>query len=255
MKCLEKDRSRRYETANGLAMDLQRHLKSEPVLACPPSAAYRFRKFARRNKAALATASVLVLAILLTAAGLAVSTIRIAREQRTTTNALQAEKRERLRADAEKATAQWNLYVANMIMAQQAWEQNNIGGLRQLLEKTQESPSRGFEWYYWQRQSHLALSTFQGHLAGVTSVALSRDGQHLVTGGADRTVKVWEVASGRELFTLQGTAPIASVAFSRDGQRIVIGSSDQTAKVWEPASGRELLTLKGHSAGVRPMGT
>jgi serine/threonine protein kinase len=50
MKCLDKDRSRRYETANGLAMDLQRHLKSEPVLACPPSAAYRFQKFARRNR-------------------------------------------------------------------------------------------------------------------------------------------------------------------------------------------------------------
>src|SRR5688572_295869 len=59
MKCLEKDRNRRYGTANDLAMDLQRHLSSEPVLACPPSAAYRFRKFARRNRAALVMASVL----------------------------------------------------------------------------------------------------------------------------------------------------------------------------------------------------
>ena len=51
MKCLEKDRNRRYETANGFAADVQRYLNDEPVQACPPSAWYRFRKFARRNKA------------------------------------------------------------------------------------------------------------------------------------------------------------------------------------------------------------
>src|SRR6185312_8381253 len=50
MKCLEKDRARRYETANGLASDIQRHLKNEPVVACPPSNLYRFQKLARRNK-------------------------------------------------------------------------------------------------------------------------------------------------------------------------------------------------------------
>ena len=53
MKCLEKDRNRRYETANGLARDIERYLHDEPVQACPPSAAYRFRKFARRNKRTL----------------------------------------------------------------------------------------------------------------------------------------------------------------------------------------------------------
>ena len=53
MKALEKDRNRRYETANGFAADVQRYLADEPVQACPPSAGYRFRKFARRNKAAV----------------------------------------------------------------------------------------------------------------------------------------------------------------------------------------------------------
>ena len=56
MKALEKDRARRYETANGLAADLRRYLDDEPVQACPPSAGYRLRKFARRNKRILATA-------------------------------------------------------------------------------------------------------------------------------------------------------------------------------------------------------
>jgi hypothetical protein len=50
MKALEKNRNRRYETANGFAMDVQRYLADEPVLACPPSVGYRLRKFARRNK-------------------------------------------------------------------------------------------------------------------------------------------------------------------------------------------------------------
>jgi len=64
MKCLEKDRARRYETASSLAADIQRFLADEPVLACPPSAAYRRRKFARRNRRALATAIVLATALL-----------------------------------------------------------------------------------------------------------------------------------------------------------------------------------------------
>ena len=55
MKALEKDRTRRYESANGLAADVRRYLADAAVSACPPSAAYRFRKFARRNKAVLGT--------------------------------------------------------------------------------------------------------------------------------------------------------------------------------------------------------
>ena len=53
MKALEKDRTRRYETANGLAKDIERHLLSEPVQARPPSQVYRFRRFAKRNKVGL----------------------------------------------------------------------------------------------------------------------------------------------------------------------------------------------------------
>jgi serine/threonine protein kinase/Flp pilus assembly protein TadD len=69
MKCLEKDRNRRYETANGLARDVERYLHDETVLACPPSAWYRFRKFTRRNKAALLVAACLFLAFASVAGG------------------------------------------------------------------------------------------------------------------------------------------------------------------------------------------
>ena len=61
MKALEKDRGRRYQTANGFARDIQRYLADEPVEACPPSAGYRLRKFARKNRRVLATAGAFVL--------------------------------------------------------------------------------------------------------------------------------------------------------------------------------------------------
>jgi serine/threonine protein kinase/tetratricopeptide (TPR) repeat protein len=64
MKSLEKDRSRRYETATGLARDVERYLSDEPVEACPPSVTYRFRKLARRYKAALATAALVAVILL-----------------------------------------------------------------------------------------------------------------------------------------------------------------------------------------------
>src|SRR5262245_10437261 len=71
MKALEKDRNRRYESASAFAADVQRYLHDEPVLACPPSAWYRFRKFARRNKVGLGIAGCVV-AVLLGLAGTAV---------------------------------------------------------------------------------------------------------------------------------------------------------------------------------------
>jgi serine/threonine protein kinase len=64
MKCLDKDRNRRYETANDLAQDIQRYLADEPVQACPPSARYRFQKFAQRNKRTLVTAALLGVMVL-----------------------------------------------------------------------------------------------------------------------------------------------------------------------------------------------
>jgi tetratricopeptide (TPR) repeat protein len=82
MKALEKDRNRRYETANALAMDAQRYLSDEAVQACPPSVGYRFRKFIRRNKTALAITAVLALAFSLVAGTLGWSVRdRSAREQ------------------------------------------------------------------------------------------------------------------------------------------------------------------------------
>ncbi len=74
MKALDKDRTRRYETAAGMAADVQRYMDDEPVVACPPSAVYRVRKFARRNKVALAVSFLVGVVIVFGITGLAIST-------------------------------------------------------------------------------------------------------------------------------------------------------------------------------------
>jgi tetratricopeptide (TPR) repeat protein len=90
MRALEKDRNRRYETANGLAMDVQRYLADEPVQACPPSVWYRLRKFAQRNRAALATMLLVAAALLTTVVVLVISNISIRREEKEKSEALAA---------------------------------------------------------------------------------------------------------------------------------------------------------------------
>jgi serine/threonine protein kinase/formylglycine-generating enzyme required for sulfatase activity len=83
MKCLEKERSRRYETADGLAADVARHLADEPVTAGPPSASYRFRKFVRRNRAGVVAATIVVVAIVLGAAGTLAGMLRASAAEAT----------------------------------------------------------------------------------------------------------------------------------------------------------------------------
>ena len=101
MKCLEKDRSRRYETANGLAMDVQRYLHDEPVLACPPSAVYRLQKFARRNKAAFVIGATIGAALLIAVVALAASNILVRRQSSEKELAL----KEKTQALGERAIA------------------------------------------------------------------------------------------------------------------------------------------------------
>jgi serine/threonine protein kinase/tetratricopeptide (TPR) repeat protein len=84
MKCLEKDRNRRYETCNSLAKDLERYLQDEPVQACPPSMGYRLRKFVRRNRTAVAVAVTAIALLLLAVLGLAITNLRIAEEKAQT---------------------------------------------------------------------------------------------------------------------------------------------------------------------------
>jgi eukaryotic-like serine/threonine-protein kinase len=103
MKALEKDRTRRYETANGLAMDIQRHLNNEPVNARPPSRIYQFQKLVRRNKALFAAVSAVTIAVL---AGLGTSSWLYFAEREARQRAVVAEKLQvELRKEAEAGRA------------------------------------------------------------------------------------------------------------------------------------------------------
>ncbi|MEZ6235177.1 MAG: tetratricopeptide repeat protein [Phycisphaerales bacterium] len=103
MKCLEKDRQRRYETANGLAADIARHLADEPVDAGPPSAGYKLRKFVRRNRGQVVGASV-VAAILVLASGISVAFGVLATQARDAMNEARTDLREALDSEREART-------------------------------------------------------------------------------------------------------------------------------------------------------
>jgi serine/threonine protein kinase/tetratricopeptide (TPR) repeat protein len=96
MKALEKDRGRRYETANGFAMDVQRYLADEPIQACPPSAGYRLRKFVRRNKGPVVAASVVLFCLVAGIVGTSAGLVWAARERDEKAQALIAETKARL---------------------------------------------------------------------------------------------------------------------------------------------------------------
>ncbi|HVC98974.1 MAG TPA: serine/threonine-protein kinase, partial [Pirellulales bacterium] len=175
MKALDKDRDRRYKTANGLARDIERYLNDEPVEACPPSAAYKLRKFAHKNRKLLwaaAAFALLLIAATTVSAWLAfqatLAELATARErdraEGEARRALLAERmtaRERDRAEAEAKRAQRHVYAAHMNLAQNAWEETRLGRLVALVDEHRpqgaDDDLRGFEWYYWRRLAETPL--------------------------------------------------------------------------------------------------
>ena len=126
MKALEKDRARRYETANGLAMDIERHLNNEPVIARPPSQLYRLQKLVRRNKVAFAAVAAVIVALI---AGLGASTWLFLRERQARQRAVAAERQQaRLLQEAENRQ---KLTQATVLLSRDKTEEADrlIGGI------------------------------------------------------------------------------------------------------------------------------
>jgi WD40 repeat protein len=145
-------------------------------------------------------------------------------------------------------------YASNMNLAQEAWEDANVGRVDELLESSRphsgEEDLRGFEWYYLWRLSHRYSSTLR-HNSGVYSVAFSPDGKRLATGSGEGAVKLWDTGAGQEIGALKGQSyRVSSVAFSPDGKRLATGSFGGAVKLWDTGAGQELLPLKGHSETV-----
>jgi WD40 repeat protein/tRNA A-37 threonylcarbamoyl transferase component Bud32 len=191
MKALEKDRARRYDTANGLAKDVERYLAGDAVEACPPTLGYRVRKFYRRHRMAVIATAAVAAAALLSVVGQTwnVWRARAAEADAVAARNAEAEQRDetarqrdaaveaRTGADRERAETvaalgklrqaqdeqQAGQYVWDMQTVPLAFEAGNVAEVNRLLDRHVPPPGqsdrRGFEWFYWDRQLHGDLRT------------------------------------------------------------------------------------------------
>jgi serine/threonine protein kinase/WD40 repeat protein len=253
MKALDKDRARRYETANGLAKDIQRYLSGDTVEACPPTLGYRLRKVYRRNRGAILTAGAFVL---LLACGLAATSYGLfqanterrraegaERSVRDVTQQAQEASRELVQVKANIEREQAHLgklkYARTLHFADTALQTNKFDVARKELD--QASPEqRGWEWHYLHRQwrSDYLMELKPRH-NDVNNVSYSPDGRWIVTGSSTSvnnvwigTVQVWNATTGQLLFTLTDNLPMfRSVSFNHDGQQIMT-VQDSGVKLW-----------------------
>ena len=245
MKCLEKDRSRRYETANGLAADLKRHLANEPVVARPPSTGYRLKKALRKNKLAFSVGLAVAAAILLTLAALAVSTILIAGEQKGTKLALQAETQARGELKLTLERERVDAYFHRITLAHRELAVANLDGALKYLE---ECPVdlRGWEWYYLMRLGRIEPVVLRDTNA-VLSVAFHPDGASIAAGCADGTVRIWDLLTGKVVQMLRGHGQyVFCVKFCPpDGRFLASASADRTIRLWDLNTGLQALEFDG----------
>ncbi len=257
MKCLEKDRTRRYQSASALATDLHCYLRDEPVQACPPSTRYRFGKFARRHKAVLATTALVGVALLAAVAVLAVSAVRIAQGEQARSEALENEKRALAqKSDALERERQANLgltkvlYRHRVALAHREWLAGNFAQAERLLE---ECPGelRRWEWHYLKRLCRNEEFTLPAQAHPLTGAALSPDGNCLAAAFSDRSIRVLDTTTGRERLSLRGhTRQHGTVAYSPDGRHLASGSYDGAVRVWDLQTGQAVFTLLGHQGQV-----
>jgi WD40 repeat protein len=284
-KCLDKDPARRYGSAEALADDLERRQAGEPISARRVGGAERVAKWARRHPAPMALAVVSMVA-LLALVGIAVAhsyNAELAKANRSLEDAngkledangqlettaielkstlaeVQTQKTEadhqRTRARTEEAKARRYLYAARMTLAQQAEQEKQPGRIIQLLRSVipatdDEEDLRAWEWHHLWRKYHGEQSTMRGHSGAVTAVAFSPDDRWLASASADRTIRIWDTITGKEVRTLQTPSHVVAVAWSPDGQRLASASTGKIAQLWDPINGKKLHDLSGQSAEV-----
>jgi WD40 repeat protein/serine/threonine protein kinase len=271
MKCLEKDRTRRYETANGLALDIQRHLANETISARPPSNAYRLQKLVRRNKLAVSAAAAVFLAL---AAGMVATTLQSVRASkaeaaakaqanRTMLEANRATEAEKLAveksklAEEERAAAEASLYAAHMNLAQTELAAGNVGVAIDLLNQHRPGAGRqdfrGWEWrYLWKLCRSDEEFTLGTHQERVFGVAFSPDGKWLASADANESgdsvgskVLLWDFQTRKPLLPPLTEDAAGSVVFSPDGRLIAFGTLREGVKVLALSQRTEVMKIPG----------
>ena len=156
---------------------------------------------------------------------------------------------------SQRRTLQFN-YVANINLAQRAFDEGNRGRAEELLlgllpATPTEGDVRDFTWYRLWRLNHNELFTFTGHNEPVTSVAFAPDGKTLVSASTDSTVKLWDLTTKQESGTINAQAgAVGDVAFSPDGSTFATANEDGTVKFWDSSTKQELGTLNAHEGIV-----
>jgi WD40 repeat protein len=276
MKALEKDRARRYETANAFAAEVQRYLAGEPVQAVPPSVGYRLRTFARRHRAGVLTAAAFGLLLL---AGAAVSTWQavVATQARNEANnerdaAGKARDAEAdARAKTELALTDSREKAARMTYerAQALCEEGQADlGLLWMARSLELTPPGAVDldrvirtsMNLWARQIHTIRPfpvLFEPNVMPLHA-DMSPDGRRLIAAHPDGSARLWDVATGKLLLVLEheDEAPppggsVAQAAFSPDGRFVAVARGDDKARLWEAATGRPLGRPLCHDALVK----
>jgi eukaryotic-like serine/threonine-protein kinase len=251
MKCLEKDRTRRYATAQELAADLDRYLGQEPVLARPQSTVYRLHKAFRRHSAAFSAAAAILLAVV---AGTTVSVwqaLRATRAERATEQRRKSEESLRLKAERERERAvesqqraELNEYVADINLAHQSILAGDLARATELLAKHRAGGSQRFEWrYLWQAAQGNDHRLFAQEASSVLSLAASPE--WVVVGLRDST-RIYDAKTGTLVKTLAKSG--SSVALSPAG--LLATASGSTIRVWRTSDWAEAYSVPDHTAPV-----
>ncbi|HZN64747.1 MAG TPA: serine/threonine-protein kinase [Tepidisphaeraceae bacterium] len=255
LKALEKDRSRRYETANALAMDLRRHMDHEPVVARPPSAGYRLQKAFRRNRVVF-VASGIVLAALLS--GICVSAWQAVRATRAEWKAKDNESKANQNAqlarqsqqDAEVARAASQRMSAGLALDRglQLCQDGKVSeGMLWMADSLAFNPEldRGFAGVVrlnlaaW-RQTQSVQRLIIGHERAVPCVAYSPDRKTVAT-AAGGTVSLRDASTGESVDQgLVHSGVVLSLAFSADGRLLATGTYEKSVQIWEAATGKPI---------------
>ena len=263
MKTLEKDRNRRYDTAAGLAADLQRHLNHEPVVARPPSNLYRLQKLVRRNKLAFAAGSAVALTLVLgtvLSSCLAVRASKAEREKdrlwREADSARGLAKAEATRAESASAETKLTLARSDFARAVALVSENNgSAALACLVRSLSADPTNHatitrlstlLAYHSW------LLPVFSHQFSNaVSSADFSPDGKRLLaTSGNDAWV--YDLQNGRAVTeALRHEARLRLAQFSADSRLIVTATESGKARVWNAQSGALVSECIGHSKAIR----